>query len=133
MSRLALIATVIFSAACAAPDAEPAEDATEPDERLEGVWEYLPPTQGQSIAHGGRFVFLYGPADGSRPMTGESGNYEISGDTVKNTIQFSTNPDRIGIEYWWMVESASGDTVNFVLMNPEGEVTGGGGRSVQIR
>ena len=132
MSRLALIATVIFAAACAAPEAEPAEDTTETDSRLEGVWEYLPPTQGQSIAQDGRFVFLYGPADGSSPMTGESGNYEISGDTVKNTIRFSTNPDRIGVEYWWTIESISGDTLSFVTMNPEGEATGGG-RSVRIR
>ena len=132
MSRLALIATVILTAACAAPDVEPAEDAAELDELLEGVWEYLPPTQGQSIAFDGLFVFLYGPADGSRPMRGESGNYEISGDTVKNTIRFSTDPERIGVEYWWMVESTSGDTVSVVIMNPEGEVTGGA-RSIRIR
>jgi len=88
--------------------------------------------QGQSIAQGGRFVFLYGPADGSSPMTGESGNYEISGDTVKGTIRFCTNPDRIGLEYWWMIESVSGDTLSYVVMNPEGEVTGGG-RSVRIQ
>jgi hypothetical protein len=132
MSRLALIATVIFAAACAAPDAEPAEDTTEPAEWLEGVAEYVSPLQGQSISYGGRFVFLFGPEDGSRPMRGESGNYEILGDTAKNTIRFSTDPDRIGMEFLWTIESISGDTFSYVIMNPEREVTGRA-RSIMIR
>ncbi|MGD8319592.1 MAG: hypothetical protein PVJ02_04045 [Gemmatimonadota bacterium] len=98
----------------------------------EGVWEYVAPTQGQSIARGGRFVFLFGPADGSASMTGEAGTYEIAGDTVKNTVRFSTDPDRIGYEYWWTLESESGDTLSYVVMNTQGEITGRG-RSIRIQ
>ena len=65
-------------------------------------------------------------------MTGEGGTYEISGDTVKNTVRFSTNPDRIGFEYWWTVESQSGDTLTYVVMDTQGEVTGRG-RSIRIQ
>jgi hypothetical protein len=103
-----------------------------PADWQEGVWEYVPPLQGQSIARAGRFVFLFGPADGSGPMTGESGTYQISGDTVKNTVRFSTDPDRVGYEYWWTLESQSGDTLGYVVMNPEGEITGRG-RSIRIQ
>ena len=133
MSRWTMLTTVLLAAACAAPvEEQPAQEPMGPADWQEGVWEYVAPTQGQSMAAAGRFVFLYGPADGSAPMTGESGTYEISGDTVKNTVRFSTSPDRVGFEYWWTLESRSGDTLSYVVMNPQGEVTGGG-RSIQIR
>ncbi len=133
MSRWTTLATALLAAACTAP----AEEHRMPESAgaadwQEGVWEYVAPTQGQSIARAGRFVFLFGPSDGSGPMTGEGGTYEISGDTVKNTVRFSTNPDRIGFEYWWTVESQSGDTLTYVVMDTQGEVTGRG-RSIRIQ
>ena len=91
--------------------------------------EYLPPLRGQSMARDGRFVFLFGPADESGPMTGEAGTYEISGDTVTNTVLYSTDPERIGLVYRWTTESMTADTVAYVVMNEAGEVTGRG-RSV---
>ena len=132
MSRWSILGPVLLLAACTAP----VEEQSTPGQMggadwQEGVWEYVPPLQGQSIANAGRFVFLFGPTDESGPMTGESGNYEISGDTVKNTVRFSTDPNRIGREYWWTLESRSGDTLSYVIMNPQGEITGRG-RSIQI-
>ena len=133
MSRWSIFATILLLAACAASGEEqPTQEPMGGADWQEGVWEYVPPLQGQSIANAGRFVFLFGPADGSGPMTGESGNYEISGDTVKNTVRFSSNPDRVGHEYWWTLESLSGDTISYVIMNPQGEITGRG-RSIRIQ
>jgi hypothetical protein len=40
---------------------------------MEGPFEYVGTLKGQSIMAGGRFVFLYGPSDGSASMTGVAG------------------------------------------------------------
>jgi len=133
MSRWTVLGIALLAVACAAPvDEAPLQGSTGPADWQEGVWEYLPPLQGQSIAREGRFVFLFGPADESGPMTGEAGTYELAGDTVKNTVRFSTDPDRIGYEYWWTLESQSGDTLGYVIMNPQGEITGRG-QSIRVR
>ena len=79
---------------------------------------------------GGRYVFLYGSADESAPLTGEAGVYQISGDTAKHTITYSTNPERVGLVFMWTPESISGDTLAYVVMDEAGEVTDRG-RSVK--
>jgi hypothetical protein len=126
------IAAVILIAACAAPAGEPVEEEETATNWFEGTFEYVPPLKGQSIISGGRFVFLYGPADGSGPMTGEAGTYRISGDTVTNTVAYSTDPEGMGRVYMWTPESTSGDTLAYVVMSQAGEVTSRG-RSIKVR
>jgi hypothetical protein len=132
MTRLTAVAAVVVAAACAEPAEEPIQEADASAALVEGIFEYVPPFLGQSIAIDGRFVFLYGPTDGSGPMTGDAGTYEISGDTVTNTVIYSTDPERIGQVYLWTPEAMSGDTLTYVVMNEASEVTGGG-RSVKVR
>lgn len=93
---------------------------------IDGVFEYLPPTKGQAVNRNGRFVYLAGPVDEKSMMHSTAGTQTISGDTVKNTVTYSTDPKRIGTVYWWKVKSWSADTVTFETMNEKGEITGGG-------
>ena len=97
---------------------------------IDGVYEYLPPGKGQSVNRNGRFVYLFGSPDG-KSMTSQAGTYIISGDTVKNTITYCTDPGQVGAVYWWKVKSWSGDTISFNLMNDKSEITGGG-RAIRV-
>jgi predicted ester cyclase len=92
---------------------------------IDGVYEYLPPGKGQSVNKNGRFVYLFGSSDG-KSMISQAGTYIISGDTVKNTITYCTDPGQVGTVYLWKVKSWSGDTVSLNIMNDKGEITGGG-------
>ena len=98
---------------------------------VEGVYEYLPPLKGQSVVRNGHFVFLFGPVDGNEPMISQAGAHTISGDTIKNTITYCTDPKQIGTVYWWRVKSWSGDTITYETMNEKGQITGGG-RSIKM-
>lgn len=93
---------------------------------IDGVYEYLPPGKGQSIVRNGRFVYLFSVAGGKGAMASQAGTHVISGDTVKNTITYCTDPQEVGRSYWWKVKSWSGDTVFYNLMNTKGEITGEG-------
>ncbi|MEO5601608.1 MAG: ester cyclase [Cyclobacteriaceae bacterium] len=93
---------------------------------VEGVFEYLPPLKGQSVIRNGHFVYLFGPADGKGPMISQAGTHTISGDTIKNTITYCTDPRQIGTVYWWRAKSWSGDTLTYETMNEKGQITGGG-------
>ncbi len=97
---------------------------------VEGVYEYLPPGKGQSIVRNGRFVYLFDSPDG-RGMTSQAGTHIVSGDTVKNTVTYCTDPKQIGTVYWWKVNSWSGDTVTVVLMDDKGKPTGSA-RAVRV-
>jgi hypothetical protein len=97
---------------------------------MEGTFEYVGSLEGQSILTDGRFVFLYGPADGSAPMTGEAGTYEITNDTATHRIVYATDSSRIGLVFKWTPDSWSGDTIAYVVMDDAGEVTGRG-RSIR--
>jgi hypothetical protein len=105
------------------------QPATAPS-RMEGPFEYVGALKGQSIMVGGRFVFLYGPSDGSAPMTGEAGTYKISRDTATHTVTYSSDPQRVGTVFLWTPTSWSRDTVSYVVMNAQRQVTAQG-RSVK--
>ena len=92
---------------------------------IDGVYEYLPPGKGQAVNRNGRFVYLFGSPDGTG-MSSHAGTYILSGDTVKNTVTYSTDPKQIGVVYWWKVRSWSGDTVLYNTMNEKSEITGEG-------
>jgi hypothetical protein len=132
MRRIALFAGILLVAACAAPEAEANHQGMAPDSELEGVFEYTGGLMGQSIMTGGRYVFLYGPADGSGPMTSHAGTYVIEGDVVTHTIQYHTDPDVVGDVFSWKVEATAADTITYVTMDEAGEVTGRG-RSIRVR
>jgi predicted ester cyclase len=99
---------------------------------VDGIFQYLPPGKGQSINQNGRFVYLFGSADGKRTMTSQAGTQIISGDTIKNTITFSTDTKQIGTTYWWRVKSVDGDTLTYELMSDKGQITGEG-RAVRLK
>ncbi len=98
---------------------------------IDGVFEYLPPDKGQSINRNGRYTYLYGPADGSGPMISQAGAYRISGDTVTNTINYSTDNSLIGQSFRWTITAASGDTISYNVINMDGKVYDSG-RAVRV-
>lgn len=122
MKRIGLFALAVAAGACTAPSSDETQQApgTSP---LEGTFEYAGALKGQSVMTGGRFVFLYGPADGSAPMTGEAGTYQIASDTATHTIAYSTDSARIGVVFKWTPESTSGDTISYAVMSAGGQVT----------
>ena len=94
--------------------------------KVEGVYQYLPPLKGHGIIKNGNFIWLVGPSDGSAPMASQSGTYEVSDDIFKTTIVNSTEPTQIGLEFWSKTISWDGDTLTYETMNTNGEITGGG-------
>lgn len=93
---------------------------------IDGHYKYLPPTQGEGVNHNGRFLYLFGPADGKGPMISQAGSQTVSGDTVKNYIEFSTNSTQVGTIYMWRVTSWSGDTTYYETMDASGKAIGNG-------
>ncbi|MCJ7716163.1 MAG: hypothetical protein MUO54_06550, partial [Anaerolineales bacterium] len=84
------LVSLLALAACKQPS-KPVEVSTQTDTEavatspMEGTFEYIGTLRGQAIITDGHYLFLYGPADESTPMTGEAGVYQISNDTAKNT------------------------------------------------
>jgi len=126
MRRIAFLSTLLLVVACTTSGAGAPPQMSSAESELEGVYEYVGGLKGQSILTGGRYVFLYGPADGSGPMTSHAGTYVISGDVVTHTVLFHTDPDQVGTVFSWKVESTSGDTVTFVTMDETGQIDGRG-------
>ena len=123
-SVIALSIAILLSACNQTPKVT-APNKPSVDNEIDGVYEYLPPGKGQAVNRNGRFVYLFGSPDGTG-MSSHAGTYIISGDTVKNTITYSTDPKQIGVVYWWKVKSWAGDTVLYNTMNEKSEITGEG-------
>jgi hypothetical protein len=129
-ATLTLVALLALTA-CKQPS-EPSQVSIQTDTEvaatspMEGTFEYVGTLRGQGILSGGSYMFLYGPADESAPMTSDAGVYQISDDTAKNTITYSTDPETVGSVYRFTIESTSGDTISYVVMDEAGEVTGRG-------
>src|SRR5688500_8380281 len=98
---------------------------------IDGLYEYMPPLRGQGINHNGRFLYLFGPADGKGPMISQAGTQTVSGNTIKNTIIFCTDPKQIGTSYTWMLKSFSGDTITYDMMDEKAQVIATG-KAVRI-
>ena len=130
MTRLAPVVGVIVVTAALAATQQPLGQPAAAPRSMEGTFEYVGTLKGQSMLAGGRFVFLYQPADGSGPMTGEAGTYRIARDTAIHTVTYSTDPARVGTTFLWTTESWAGDTVSYVVMSAQRQVTGRG-RSVR--
>ena len=122
--RLAVIAIVAVTAAAAPRHSAPS--------RAEGMYEYVGTNKGQSILENGRFVFLYGPSDGSSAMVGDAGTYKVARDTFTAKITYSTVPGNIGGWRSWTVVSWSGDTVTYALLDTARHEIGRG-RAVKRR
>ncbi len=100
---------------------------------VDGIFEYLPPLKGMALAQGGHYSFVFGPADGSGPMTANTGTYRLVGDTVVNTILYSTDPaNPAGSSFRWIWKALSADTLGFSVLDPSGRVTFSG-RTVRVR
>ena len=133
MSRVRQLAGILAaSSACGAPGQIPSRESMARSSSVEGVYEYVAPGRGQSIITGGRYVYLYGSQGGGGPMVGEAGTYEVSRDTVTNTITYSTDETRIGSRYRWTPVSWARDTVTFAIVDAQGRETARG-RSVRRR
>lgn len=98
---------------------------------IDGVYQYVAPLKGQGVNHNGRFLYLVGPADGSSPMAAHSGRQSVSGDTVKNIVEYSTDRKQIGTSYFWKITSISDDTTSYQIMDNDGKMTGTG-KAVKI-
>ncbi|MBT6671503.1 MAG: hypothetical protein HN593_03215 [Lentimicrobiaceae bacterium] len=96
---------------------------------IEGVFQYLPPLQGQAIMIDNHFSYVVGLYDST--MVAQTGTYIEKNDTIYNEIIYSSNPELIGYKYKWSVESLNGDTLIYVIYNNEGEITRGG-KSVRV-
>lgn len=105
--------------------------STIPEKPFEGVFEYLPPQVGRGVNLNGRFVYLIGSADGTGPVWAQSGTYTASGDTITNTITAATDRATVGTGYRWTYV-ASGDTLEYRILNDAGQVTSRG-RSLKVR
>jgi hypothetical protein len=121
MSRAMLLGGLV-AVGFAVPPRHPAQMQGARPSRLEGSFEYIAPLTGQAIFANGRFVFLYGPVDGSGPMTSSAGTYEIARDTGSATIAYSTDPQLVGSSFRWTAGSWSGDTLAYIAMNDAGQV-----------
>jgi ketosteroid isomerase-like protein len=97
-------------------------------ESIDGVYEYLAPSKGMAIMRNGKFVYVTGGSDASN---GNAGNYELVGNSIKNTITYHTDPKQIGTSFWWKVESWSGDTLTYALLDDKGQTTWSG-RAVRV-
>jgi hypothetical protein len=95
-------------------------------ESIEGVYEYLAPSKGMAVIRNGKFVFLITGSDARSATNGNAGDYELVGNRIKNTITYHTDPKQIGTSFWWKVESWSGDTLTYALLDDQGQTTGGG-------
>jgi predicted ester cyclase len=98
---------------------------------IDGVYEYLPPNKGQGVNRNGKFVYLFGSADGKGPMTSNAGTYELVGDSVKNTINYHSDSKQVGTVFFWKIKSWAGDTATYETMNANGQPTGGG-RAIRV-
>lgn len=98
---------------------------------IDGLYEYMPPLRGQGINRNGRFLYLFGPADGKGPMISQAGTQTMSGNIIKNTIAFCTDPKQIGTSYTWMLKSFSGDTITYDMMDENAQVIATG-KAVRI-
>lgn len=98
---------------------------------IDGHYRYVLPLQGEGVNHNGRFVYLVGDADNKGQMRSHSGTQLMSGDTIKNYIEFSTDPKQVGTMYMWRITSWSGDTASYETMDASGKVTGSG-KAVRI-
>jgi hypothetical protein len=132
MRRIAFLSALLLVTACATPEAEADAGDSSSQSDLEGVFEYTDGVIGQSIMTGGHYVFLYGPADGSGPMTSHAGTYVIADGVVTHTIKYHTDPGQVGDVFSWRLESTSGDTIAYVVMDEAGEPTGRG-RSIRVQ
>jgi hypothetical protein len=132
MPGLMRVGSVLLLAAVASPSATTAPSPATSESMFEGTFEYIPPLQGQCIIVDGRFVFLFGPVDGSGPMVANAGTYRIVGDTVTSTVTYSTDAEQVGTSFRWTVEAVAGDTMTWVVVDRAGKVTNRG-RSVRVR
>ena len=67
------------------------------NKQIEGVFQYLPPLQGQAIMIDNYFSFVGGSSDST--MITEAGTYVESNDTIYNKVLYSSNPKLIGYEF----------------------------------
>lgn len=100
-------------------------------ESIDGVYEYVAPTKGMGVMRSGKFVYLAGGSDARSAINGNGGNYELVGNSIKNTITYHTDPKQIGRVFWWKVKSWSGDTLTYTLLDDKGQPTGSG-RAVRV-
>lgn len=106
-------------------------EALENANGIDGIYEYLPPLKGQSVNRHGKFVYLFGPADGKGPMVSQAGTYELSGDTVTNTVTYCTDRTQVGTAYRWTPISWSGDTATYAILTEKGAIATTG-RAIKV-
>ena len=91
---------------------------------IEGFYQYAAPYRGLSTMLGGYYIYLYGLPD--EEMMANAGTYKVDKDKTTCKILFSTSPELIGVESDWIKKSVIGNTLTWVNIDDNGEITGTG-------
>lgn len=126
MSRTTRLVGIVVIVASTAAAGELTQGGAGTQSPYEGVFEYVGKDKGLAILTNGRFSFVYGPADGSAPMSGDAGTCRIARDTATGNVTYSTVAERVGAVYRWRITSDVRDTVNYVTFDSTRKVVGGG-------
>lgn len=113
---------VLFVTNCDSPTSSHEKELTTAELKFEGVNKYLPPMKGMSINYGNYYSYVYSTSDST--MEYNSGTYEVSNDTITNTVMYSNNEKMIGYKFKWKIDSINGDTVSITTFEMDGKVSG---------
>lgn len=123
MKAILLVGILFMARGCNFGAKESESDTTAFDQEafntlVEGAFEYIAPTMGYAIMVNGYYVYAYGESDTT--MVSHAGTYEISGDTITNTVLYATNPDMPGYSFKWTAKALEGDSVQITTFDDEG-------------
>ncbi len=90
-------------------------------ETIDGIFEFPTPLQGYGIFLDNYYLIISGDSDST--MFCEGGSYQISGETITNTILFDTDSNNVGNIYQWKVELSEGDTAKVTLFDKDGNIS----------
>lgn len=90
------------------------------NQKIQGVFEYLPPNQGIAANFDNNFIFVFGDSDTT--MVCQAGTYITIADTVICTTQYASNPELEGSVIRWSADFADSDSIKVVLFDDNGNI-----------
>ena len=111
-----------------------------PSTPIEGVWNYVPPRQGQAIYRGNSYIFFETVPDSAatstppsesdqarlyRSMTLQSGTFAIADTIVTMNQTYGKNPRQAPRSWRWSY-ALKGDTLTWRVLDAQGRVTSSG-------
>lgn len=95
-----------------------ASEAKSTSELIEGVWEYVPPTKGFGIMYQNYYSYMFDMTDSTK--WAHTGTYEVSDDTVTNTVVYSSIEAMVGYQFKWTADSFEKDTITITTYDMKG-------------